>query len=103
MDHQAAQLIADGREIRKDLLRLIHGALQVLASRHAAALDFGRQIAGGDGARLTDLDGLRVRVNDFQKLVALVASHAKILGRPEGRPLRSDVEADLKVGLYNRT
>jgi hypothetical protein len=44
-----------------------------------------------------------VRVNDFQKLVALVASHAKILGRPEGRPLRSDVEADLKVGLYNRT
>ena len=41
LDHQAAQLLAHGGEIGKDLLGLVDRALQAIAARHAAPLDLG--------------------------------------------------------------
>jgi len=72
---QPLDLLAYTRQVFERALSCRDSGQQIVATGSAAARDLGGEVARRGGARLTDCHGLRMRPQDFEKLLALLAGH----------------------------
>ncbi len=94
--------LADTRQVFECALGGCDGRHQIIAIGYAATGDLGGEVARSGGACLTDCDGLRMRLQDFEKLLAFLMGHSDTPRRAkrgqEMLPTNRRVRLDIKGG-----